>query len=63
VTSNLDISEDCDYYEREHENTFDSLRVNWQSASNEKDATNLQLEKHHEQRTGILPGTVINVRE
>jgi hypothetical protein len=39
-----------DARERQRENAFDSMRVNSESVSNEIDESDLQSEKHDEQR-------------
>jgi hypothetical protein len=45
----------------DHENAFDSMRCSCESFSNEIDESDLQFEKHDEQRIVILKGIVINV--
>jgi hypothetical protein len=40
-----------DLREEQNENAFDSMRVNSESVSNEIDESELQYEKHDEQRT------------
>jgi hypothetical protein len=39
-----------DLTEEQHENAFDSMRANSESVSNETDESDLQCEKHFEQR-------------
>jgi hypothetical protein len=39
-----------DLREEQRENAFDSMRVNSESVSNEIDESELQFEKHNEQR-------------
>jgi hypothetical protein len=45
----------------EPENAFDSMRLNRESFSNEIDESDLQYEKHEEQRISAFRGIVIDV--
>jgi hypothetical protein len=39
-----------DLREEQNQNAFDSIRVNWEFVSNEIDESDLQSEKHDEER-------------